>query len=138
MGYGALGGFQSQSGSLIDETLALGTQALTRFQEGTLNTAIGGNVAMAYLTTGSYNTAIGGFALQALGFGTGTESHERNTGIGMAAGNNAAAGGFFVGGFGNTFVGSNSSPLNTNTNYETVIGAYAEGHGENTDRKSVV
>ena len=113
----------------LDNT-ALGAGALFLQQGGDSSVAIGintlyyaGNAAQS--GTASNNVGVGGFALVNL------VSGYDNVALGDGAGDDISTGVNAVG-YQNTYIGASTMGLASGDTNETVIGAYAVGHGSNT------
>jgi hypothetical protein len=121
----AVGGYVLRLLTTGWENIGMGNNVMPSATTGSVNTAIGSE-AMRDLTTGSGNTAYGVSCLQAVTTGTG------NVGIGGNAGGFLASGKYISTGSNNTFLGSNSSPVDTTqVNFMTVIGSGAMGSRSN-------
>jgi len=149
LGVFSFGDAQANSGSVaMIRNTVVGYQALNRIEQGNNNSVYGawaserftdggGNTTMGafaarFLDSGSDNTAIGFNAIAAVGLNN-PGDYNGNTSVGRESGIGALSGGSFViGSQYSTFLGSFTKAGSTESSYEIVIGANAEGHGENT------
>ena len=99
--------------------MAIGRQALTAQDGGSLNTAVGYQAGDS-VTDGDNNTLIGGGAGGAITSGT------NNIAIGQASGSVLATGS------NNVYIGRDSDASSTGVNNEIVIGEGTAGNGSNT------